>query len=707
MAVPIAISVRTCLIGLIALCALPALGIIWQTGEGQREAALEKARRDAMNLAAGFAEAQRDTTASVQSLVEILAEMPEVRAGDAAVCTSLFAMLKAKRPEIANILAVSTTGEVIASAMPASRVNLGDRLYMRKALADRKFSVGEYIVGRLALEPVFPYACPVLGPEGQVLLVLVATLRLTSYSRLLGELSLPEGSSVSVVDHAGRRLYHDPDKPDTNPLGGMIRPEAVARISGADEEGTFATTASDGVHKIFAFKRLRLSPDQPPYACIMVGLPEEAVLSAARQDRRASMALMAAASLLAVGAALLLGERTVVMPLKRITQAARSIARGGLEARAGSGYVLRELEDLAGAFDSMAQATQKRARNREAINSALKASRRRFKDIAASVSDWIWEINARGVFTFASGRVEQILGLHSADIRGRHFQEFLIPGERERVQALFEMSGAALAPIRDVEAWHQAKDGGRLCLRTNAVALKDAEGAFAGYRGVCVDVTGQRAYEERLVRSLQEKELLLKEIHHRVKNNLQIISSLLSLQSQNFHSSPLVEEAFEDMRLRVRSIALIHGMLYTAENFAAVNMAHYLRSLCESLAATLAGPGQRVEFEDLRPDLLMPLDRAMPLALLANELATNALKHAFDGPDGVVRVTLSGYNGQARLTVEDDGRGIGPDVKKGERHGLGMELVMALADQLNGSVEFPERVQGTAVQLVFPLPTPP
>ena len=131
MAVPIAISVRTCLIGLIALCALPALGIIWQTGEGQREAALEKARRDAMNLAAGFAEAQRDTTASVQSLVEILAEMPEVRAGDAAVCTSLFAMLKAKRPEIANILAVSTTGEVIASAMPASRGNLGDRLYMR------------------------------------------------------------------------------------------------------------------------------------------------------------------------------------------------------------------------------------------------------------------------------------------------------------------------------------------------------------------------------------------------------------------------------------------------------------------------------------------------------------------------------------------------------------------------------------------------
>ncbi|WP_243360055.1 sensor histidine kinase [Fundidesulfovibrio terrae] len=707
MVTPNVVSIRACLIGLIVLSTLPALGIIWHIGAGQRDAALENARQGALNLTAGFAYVQKDMTAAVQSLTETLAEMPEVREGDMAACTSLFKSLLEKHPEYANILAVSPAGDVLASALPAMRVNVADRAHIREALSHKSFSAGEYMVSRMAFEPVFPYACPVLGPDGHVRLVLVATLRLTSYARLLAELSLPKGSVVSVVDRSGRRLFHSPDKPDTNPLGGLIRPEALSRISGPDEQGTFETTSSDGVRMIFAFKRLRLAPDQPPYAAIMVGLPEAAVLSAAYREQSTSLALMTVAAILAMAAALGLGERTVVRPITRITAAAGKIARGDLGARAGRGYAPRELAGLAGTFDSMAQSLEKRARDRETIHSALRASRRRFKDIVSKLSDWIWELDARGRFTLSSGRVEEIIGYQPWEMRGRHFREFLIPGERERIQALFEMSSAALAPIRDVEAWHQARGGGQVCLRTNATVLLDAEGRFAGYRGVCMDVTAQRTYEEQLVRSLREKELLLKEIHHRVKNNLQIISSLLSLESRDFLASPQVEQAFEDMRGRVRSIALIHELLYTAENFSAVNMAQYLSSLCGTLASTLALPGQRVDFSCQGPALLLPLDRAMPLALLANELTTNALKHAFDGGSGEVRVALEGAYGQGRLLVEDDGRGISPDVKKGERHGLGMELIMALADQLGGAVDFPERTRGTAVLITFPLPTPP
>ena len=204
--------------------------------------------------------------------------------------------------------------------------------------------------------------------------------------------------------------------------------------------------------------------------------------------------------------------------------------------------------------------------------------------------------------------------------------------------------------------------------------------------GFFQDITERKQAEAALQAALADKVILLKEIHHRVKNNLQIVSSLLRLQASRIDSGE-AKAVLLEMQHRVHSMALIHELLHRSDNFAAVDLAAYLRNLCSQLLRSAAATSGTIQLQlDLAPGLL-DIDKAISCGLLVNELVTNALKYAFPaGRAGVLRIELQPLAGSAGwcLRVADDGVGLPPDFDPRNLTSLGLKVVADLARQLGG-----------------------
>ena len=207
--------------------------------------------------------------------------------------------------------------------------------------------------------------------------------------------------------------------------------------------------------------------------------------------------------------------------------------------------------------------------------------------------------------------------------------------------------------------------------------------------------TTLRASEER-------KEALLREVHHRVKNNLAVICSLFYLQSMHTKDAETVQ-IFRDMENRVHSMALVHESLYGSENLARIDFAEYAHALAKDILSSHGSPGAPVQLKsDLEP-VIMSADLAVPCGLILNELISNAFKHGFpDSIGGEIRLTLrNGTDGKCSLFVEDSGVGIPAELDINKSKSLGLRLVRSLTQQIRGSFELVKIDSGTSARLQF------
>lgn len=235
------------------------------------------------------------------------------------------------------------------------------------------------------------------------------------------------------------------------------------------------------------------------------------------------------------------------------------------------------------------------------------------------------------------------------------------------------------------------------------VRVQERTAALAQTNTILQSEVAERKRAEELVRaSLQEKEVLLKEIHHRVKNNLQIISSLLSLQSIQIDDERLMTMFFESQN-RVRSMALVHERLYQSSNLAQIEFGEYIRQLATQLFKTYQpNLGQVALKVDVQPAVALAIDEAVPCGLILNELVSNAFKHAFPGgrPGEVCLVLSCEDNERVVLQVGDNGIGFPETLDFRQTDSLGMQLVNMLTEQLNGTVKLDQH-DGTVFQIVF------
>lgn len=328
---------------------------------------------------------------------------------------------------------------------------------------------------------------------------------------------------------------------------------------------------------------------------------------------------------------------------------------------------------------------------------ARQDSEQRYQALYERTPAMLHSIDREGRLIYVSDRWLETLGYRRPEVIGRRSTEFLTEASkkyaREVVLPVFLRTGRC----EDVEYQFVTKAGQILDVLLSATSERDEAGQVRQSLAVLTDVTAKKRADDALLASLREKEVLLKEVHHRVKNNLQVISSLLNLQAQRVDSSSAA--TLIDAQSRVRAMAQVHERLYLSADLARVDFEAYLDELLPELRRALHRPG--VEVIGRAPGLELSVETAIPCGLIINELVGNALKHAFpDGRAGKVEVELSSAGPTLVLTVEDDGVG-SPDPRG--RGTMGWRLVERLVGQLGGTVEL-RSPPGTLVRIQFPAP---
>jgi PAS domain S-box-containing protein len=201
------------------------------------------------------------------------------------------------------------------------------------------------------------------------------------------------------------------------------------------------------------------------------------------------------------------------------------------------------------------------------------------------------------------------------------------------------------------------------------------------------DITDKKLNEDQIKQSLQEKEILLKEVHHRVKNNLQVISSILNLQSHYIKDEAALE-TLKEIQNRIKSMALIHENLYQNKDLSHLNFGEYIANLVQNLVYTYNSSKKEIEVLMDVDDIFLNLDYSIPCGLIINELISNSLKHAFtESEKGTIKVIFKKHTDLVHLSIEDDGKGFNKKIDFRNTDSLGLQLVMALVDQINGKIE--------------------
>jgi|GEM_PF-2004839 len=350
--------------------------------------------------------------------------------------------------------------------------------------------------------------------------------------------------------------------------------------------------------------------------------------------------------------------------------------------------------------------------DRKRAEEELSETRRRLADIIDFLPDATFVIDKEGRVIAWNRAMEAISGVPARDILGRGGYEYSLPFHGERRPVLIDM---VLNPQEVVESNYsiiERSDGlligegsasslGRGTYLWGAASpLYNSRGEIVGAIESIRDISERKLSEEKLKDSLQEKEVLLREVYHRVKNNLQIISSMLNLQA-NYLKDPETREVLSDCRNRVRSMSLVHESLYGSDNLARVNFADYLISLTGRLLSSFGVDKGRINLDLDLEEIFLDIDKAISCGLIVNELLSNSLKHAFpEGRTGQVWIRLGSIKEKMMLIIGDDGVGLPADLDIHKAQSLGLKLVDGLIKQAKGTVEI-DRRNGTEYTIQF------
>lgn len=354
--------------------------------------------------------------------------------------------------------------------------------------------------------------------------------------------------------------------------------------------------------------------------------------------------------------------------------------------------ILREIISL----NEIRKAQQVLKRNKELI--AKKEEQLSF--ITTNMADLITESDKDGVYRYASYSSNQLLGIPPENLVGKSFKDYIHPHDVEHVSKILEKARKSHSNVRLKYRYRNAA-GEYIWMETIGKPVFDHD-KFKGVIYSSRDVTEQVKADKFMKRSLEEKETLIKEIHHRVNNNLQIISSLLNLESRNVVNEE-DKKLFRESQNRVRSMAMIHEKLYQSDNLSSIKFASYLKTLLNTLIYDYSHDLSQINFELDIGDIELNIETSVPCGLIINELVTNSLKHAFTpGSSGTITIKMRPEDGKYVLIVADDGTGPGfesySDLTRGEK--LSLDLVNSLVKQLDGTMEI-LKDNGTTYKIIF------
>ncbi len=339
---------------------------------------------------------------------------------------------------------------------------------------------------------------------------------------------------------------------------------------------------------------------------------------------------------------------------------------------------------------------------RKRAEEALVKSEASYRQIVDTAAEGIWVVGPDAMTTFVNSRMAEMLGCSGEEMIGRPLTDFMF--EEEASDHLQKIENRRQGTSESYERRFRRQDGQTVWTHVSATPIFDDAHHFNGSFAMFTDITERKRTEELIRASLREKEVLLKEIHHRVKNNLQVVSGLLFLQAQKI-GDPELAAHFTESQNRIYSMALAHEQLYQSKNLADVRLPEYVESLVEEIEQVFRSGEKTVCCQVAVDDIDLDIEQVVPCGLLITELLSNALQHAFPGPrTGTVRVEMHRQNDVLSLTVRDDGVGLPAGLDVATAGTLGLQLVRALTDQLDGTLELVRRA-GAEFRVTFPYRT--
>jgi len=344
---------------------------------------------------------------------------------------------------------------------------------------------------------------------------------------------------------------------------------------------------------------------------------------------------------------------------------------------------------------------------RERTNQRLRESEERYQNLARIAPVGIFRADETGATTYVNPMWGRISGLAEEGALGDGWLAAVHPDERESLNAgwkeTIRLHNPSFADYRFLRP-----DGSVAWVMGQATPELNSEGKIVGYVGTITDISERKRAEEVIRSSLAEKDVLLKEVHHRVKNNLMTIIGLVKMQEAKAPNET-INSLLQELEGRIRSMSLVHESLHKSKNLARVDLQYYIETMTDHIRAQF-GKDREIRFRVRASGLEASLDIAVPCGLILNELITNAYKHAFPAGrpysgtgDCLIDVAVEKKGDAFVLTVADNGVGLPVDLDWEKSDTLGLKLIMMLSGQLNGVIEL-DRTRGTAFHLRFPRP---
>jgi PAS domain S-box-containing protein len=325
--------------------------------------------------------------------------------------------------------------------------------------------------------------------------------------------------------------------------------------------------------------------------------------------------------------------------------------------------------------------------DRKRMEDAWRESEAKYRSIGESIDYGVWVCAPDGRNLYASQSFLDMVGITQEQCSNFGWGNVLHPDDSERTIRAWKEC-VRTGGKWDIEHRFRGVDGEWHHVLARGVPVRNAQGEILCWAGINLDITERKRTEEELKASLAEKDILMRELAHRTKNNMQVIASLIALQAASLGDRQVVE-ALEDTRDRIRAMALVHENIYRSDSLAALGMRTYARDLVGALLRAHRGSNGTVTPVFDIEDIPVPLDAAVALGLIINELATNSLKHAFaDGRPGRIFLSLRRTDGEVELRYGDDGPGLPRELDPAQSRSLGLKLVRSIAiRQLRGEME--------------------
>lgn len=377
-------------------------------------------------------------------------------------------------------------------------------------------------------------------------------------------------------------------------------------------------------------------------------------------------------------------RKQILKSNKELLQGTRELAKGNLDMHISlDGF--EEHAKLAQAFNKMARKLKKHIQSERKARNQAEQNRRRWEKLVDQDPSFIC-IHSDGDLLFINQAGVKMLGASSEEqVLGSKIYDFVVEAQKSEAISRIEKLEHQKGNVDPIVYKLSRLDGKIRYLQIQSVGI-NYEGKRAT-QTVGIDVTDHIEYEESLQQAVDEKSVLLSEIHHRVKNNLAIISGMIQMQAMESDNKVLIDK-LHDSQLRIQSMASIHEYLYNTESFTDIKFSRQVKKLVRTIGKTLQTDTDITVDFDLE-DVTLNVNQAIPAALILNELVTNAYKHAFTNQaDGIIKIVIAHDESSLHIMIADNGKGIPEQVDIEDPETLGMRIITTLCSQLDASFDY-------------------